>query len=93
MRRGTVAWDLLDASPVLSVRPTLQLEQRPAADDLVGWVSLLQQEASGIQETITWLDGEVKRLQSQLADEDARLYQRSSSATCRARPTSPYCAN
>lgn len=73
--RGTVAWDLLDASPVLSVRPTLQLEQRPAADDLVGWVSLLQQEASGIQETITWLDGEVKRLQSQLADEDARLYQ------------------
>lgn len=69
-----VAWDLLDTSPVLIARPALQPEQRPAASDLAGWAGLLPREASGIQDTIAWLDGEVNRLQAQLAAEDARLY-------------------
>lgn len=70
-----VAWDLLDTSPVLFARPALQPEQRPSASDLAGWAGLLQREASGIQDTIAWLDGEVNRLQAQLAAEDALLYQ------------------
>lgn len=69
-----VAWDLLDTG-VLFMRPALQPEGRPPADDLAAWVGLLEAEVAGIQESIDWLNGEVNRLQTQLAAEDAQLYQ------------------
>lgn len=70
----SVAWDLLDTG-VLLMRPALQPDQRPATDDLTGWANLLQREAASVQDSTTWLDGEVNRLQTQLASEDARLYE------------------
>lgn len=69
-----VAWDLLDTG-VLFTRPALQPEVRPPADDLAAWVGLLEAEAAGVQESVDWLNDEVNRLQTQLAAEDARLFQ------------------
>lgn len=70
----SVAWDLLDTGMLL-MRPTLQPEQRPADNDWAGWIALLQGEAANVQESTAWLDAEVNRLQTQLAAEDARLYE------------------
>lgn len=67
-----IAWEML-TNDILQARIALQAA-RPAYTDLAAWKTFLQGEASALQESVTWFNNDVLKLQAKLASEDSRLY-------------------
>ena len=67
-----IAWEML-TNDILQARVALQAA-RPAYTDLAAWKTLLQGEAATLQESVTWFNSDVLKLQAKLASEDSRLY-------------------
>jgi len=67
-----IAWEML-TNDILQARVALQAA-RPAYTDLAAWKTLLQGEAATLQESVTWFNSDVLKLQAKLASEDSQLY-------------------